>query len=184
MLLKHTQRTPTITLFSLALLLVACTEPAVNPAANPAVVKVAQVSAPDTDSVLPAITLTVYKTPSCGCCKKWISHLEQNNIVSAAENYDDLSSIKKRYGMKPEHYSCHTAVSEQGFVFEGHIPARYIRQFLTESHPDAIGLTVPAMPMGSPGMEMGASFMPYNIILLMKDGSSSVYAHVSAASQQ
>ena len=162
------------------LLLVACTEPAVDPAVD----KVAQVSAPVTDSVLPAITLTIYKTPSCGCCKKWISHLEQNNIVSAAENYDDLTGIKKRYGIKPEHYSCHTAVSEQGFVFEGHIPARYIRQFLAESHPDAIGLTVPAMPMGSPGMEVGDSFMPYDIIMLMKDGSSSVYAHVSAASQQ
>ncbi|MDX1537253.1 DUF411 domain-containing protein [Arsukibacterium sp.] len=162
------------------LLLVACTEPAVDPAVD----KVVQVSAPVTDSVLPAITLTIYKTPSCGCCKKWISHLEQNNIVSAAENYDDLTGIKKRYGIKPEHYSCHTAVSEQGFVFEGHIPARYIRQFLAESHPDALGLTVPAMPMGSPGMEVGDSFMPYDIIMLMKDGSSSVYVHVSAASQQ
>lgn len=162
------------------LLLVACTEPAVDSAVD----KVVQVSAPVTDSVLPAITLTIYKTPSCGCCKKWISHLEQNNIVSAAENYDDLTGIKKRYGIKPEHYSCHTAVSEQGFVFEGHIPARYIRQFLAESHPDALGLTVPAMPMGSPGMEVGDSFMPYDIIMLMKDGSSSVYVHVSAASQQ
>jgi hypothetical protein len=170
----------TLLALSAALLLVACTEPAVEPEVD----KVAPVFAPVTDSVLPAITLTVYKTPSCGCCKKWISHLEQNNIVSAAENYDDLTGIKKRYGIKPEHYSCHTAVSEQGFVFEGHIPARYIRQFLTESHPDAIGLTVPAMPMGSPGMEMGDSFMPYDIIMLMKDGSSSVYAHVSAASQQ
>jgi hypothetical protein len=170
----------TLLALSAALLLVACTEPAVDPAIN----KVAVVPAPVADIVLPAIALTVYKTPSCGCCKKWISHLEQNNIVSDAKNYDDLTSIKTRYGIKPEHYSCHTAVSEQGFVFEGHIPAKYIRQFLAESHPDAIGLTVPAMPMGSPGMEMGDSFMPYNIIMLMKDGSSSVYANVSAANLQ
>jgi len=110
----------TLLALSTALLLVACTEPAVEPEVD----KVAPVFAPVTDSVLPAITLTVYKTPSCGCCKKWISHLEQNNIVSAAENYDDLTGIKKRYGIKPEHYSCHTAVSEQGFVFEGHILPR------------------------------------------------------------
>jgi hypothetical protein len=162
--------------FSMAVLLAACSEPAVN--------EVAEVSVSVADSVLPAIALTVYKTPSCGCCKKWISHLEQNNIVSDAKNFDDLTNIKARYGIKPEHYSCHTAVSEQGFVFEGHIPAKYIRQFLAESHPDAIGLTVPAMPVGSPGMEMGDSFMPYNIIMLMKDGSSSVYANISAANLQ
>lgn len=130
------------------------------------------------------LTLTVYKTPSCGCCKKWVSHLEQQGVVAQTKNYDDLSGIKTRYGITPQYYSCHTAVSEQGYVFEGHIPAKYIRQFLAESHPDAIGLSVPAMPLGSPGMEVEDRFMPYDILLLNKDGSASVYAHISDASMQ
>ncbi|WP_445769189.1 DUF411 domain-containing protein [Rheinheimera sp.] len=128
--------------------------------------------------------LTVYKTSSCGCCKKWISHIEQNGITAIAKDYDDLSFIKNRYGIQPNHISCHTAVSENGYVFEGHIPAKYIRQFLAESHPDAIGLSVPAMPLGSPGMEVEGRFMPYDILLLHKDGSASVYAHISDAAMQ
>ena len=70
-----------------------------------------------------ALTLTVYKTPSCGCCKKWVSHLEQQGVVAQTRDYDDLSDIKARYGIAPRYYSCHTAVSEQGYAFEGHIPA-------------------------------------------------------------
>lgn len=75
-------------------------------------------------------------------------------------------------------------MSEQGYVFEGHIPARYIRQFLAEPHPDAIGLSVPAMPLGSPGMEVEDRFMPYDIISLKKDGSSGLYARISDISGQ
>ncbi|WP_019677685.1 DUF411 domain-containing protein [Arsukibacterium perlucidum] len=131
-----------------------------------------------------ALTLTVYKTPSCGCCKKWVSHLEQQGVVAQTKDYDDLSGIKERYGITPQYYSCHTAVSEQGYAFEGHIPAKYIRKFLAESHPDAIGLSVPAMPLGSPGMEVEGRFMPYDILLLHKDGSASVYAHISDAAMQ
>lgn len=136
------------------------------------------------DNTAAALTLTVYKTPSCGCCKKWVSHLEQHGVVAQTKNYDDLTGIKARYGITPQYYSCHTAVSEQGYAFEGHIPAKYIRQFLAESHPDAIGLSVPAMPLGSPGMEVEDRFMPYDILLLNKDGSASVYAHISDASMQ
>ena len=139
---------------------------------------------PGSNDTAAALTLTVYKTPSCGCCKQWVSHLEQQGVVAQTKNYDDLSGIKARYGISPQYYSCHTAVSEQGYAFEGHIPAKYIRQFLAESHPDAIGLSVPAMPLGSPGMEVENRFMPYDILLLNKDGSASVYAHISDAAMQ
>ena len=150
--------------------------------AGPATPETAAVS--DSAGNAAALTLTVYKTPSCGCCKKWVSHLEQQGVVAQTKDYDDLSGIKERYGITPQYYSCHTAVSEQGYAFEGHIPAKYIRQFLAESHPDAIGLSVPAMPLGSPGMEVEDRFMPYDILLLHKDGSASVYAHISDASMQ
>ncbi len=150
--------------------------------AGPAKPETAAVS--DSAGNAAALNLTVYKTPSCGCCKKWVSHLEQQEVVAQTKDYDDLSGIKARLGILPKYYSCHTAVSEQGYAFEGHIPAKYIRQFLAESHPDAIGLSVPGMPLGSPGMEVEDRFMPYDILLLHKDGSASVYAHISDASMQ
>ncbi|WP_445771588.1 DUF411 domain-containing protein [Rheinheimera sp.] len=165
-------------LFAAVFLLTACSEPAVTNN-DPKVTAEPVVSQQQSEPLL-----TVYKTSSCGCCKKWISHIEQNGITAIAKDYDDLSFIKNRYGIQPNHISCHTAVSENGYVFEGHIPAKYIRQFLAESHPDAIGLSVPAMPLGSPGMEVEGRFMPYDILLLHKDGSASVYAHISDAAMQ
>ena len=82
------------------------------------------------------------------------------------------------YSIKPEYRSCHTSVSTNGFIFEGHIPAKYITKFLSEDHPNAIGLSVPGMPLGSPGMEFDDRFTPYNILILYKDGSSEVYAEI------
>ena len=82
------------------------------------------------------------------------------------------------YSIKPEYRSCHTSVSNNGFIFEGHIPAKYITKFLLEDHPNAIGLSVPGMPLGSPGMEFDDRFTPYNILILYKDGSSEVYAEI------
>ncbi|MGB1058644.1 MAG: DUF411 domain-containing protein, partial [Ketobacter sp.] len=76
------------------------------------------------------------------------------------------------------------AVSKQGFVFEGHIPARYIQQFLANPPEGAFGLAVPAMPVGSPGMEVNERFMPYQVLLLKKDGSTEVFAAVENAAQQ
>ena len=165
-------------LFAAVFLLTAYSEPAVTNN-DPKITAEPVVSQQQSEPLL-----TVYKTSSCGCCKKWISHIEQNGITAIAKDYDDLSFIKNRYGIQPNHISCHTAVSEQGYAFEGHIPAKYIRQFLAESHPDAIGLSVPAMPLGSPGMEVEGRFMPYDILLLHKDGSASVYAHISDAAMQ
>ena len=81
--------------------------------------------------------------------------------------------------IRDRYRSCHTTVSSDGFVFEGHIPSKYVEQFLSEKHTDAIGLSVPGMPMGSPGMEVGDRFMPYDVLILFKDGSSKVYAEVN-----
>ena len=86
--------------------------------------------------------------------------------------------IKDSYNIKPEYRSCHTSVSNSGHVFEGHIPSQYITQFLSEDHPNAIGLSVPGMPLGSPGMEVGNRFMPYDVLILYKDGTSRVFAEI------
>ena len=113
------------------------------------------------------LELLVYKTPTCGCCKKWITHIEDEGIVAHSKDFRNISNIKTKYGIKPNYRSCHTAVSRNGFAFEGHVPAKFIQQFLSEEHPNAIGLSVPAMPVGSPGMEVGDRFMPYKVLILV-----------------
>jgi hypothetical protein len=152
-------------------LLVACNDVTENPDTS-------EQSASDTEK------LTVYKRPTCGCCKKWIDHLEAEGFEASAEHPVDLGAIKDRYRIKNNLRSCHTAVSSQGYVFEGHIPARYIQQFLASPPVDAIGLSVPAMPVGSPGMEYEDKFMPYPVLLMKKDGSTEVFASVQSVAQQ
>jgi hypothetical protein len=130
------------------------------------------------------VELLVYKTPTCGCCKKWISHIENEGIIAESKDFQNISSLKTRFGIKPNYRSCHTAVTKNGFVFEGHVPAKFIKQFLSEQHDNAIGLSVPAMPIGSPGMEVGERFRPYNVLILFKDGNSKVYAKLNTYDEQ
>lgn len=130
------------------------------------------------------LEILVYKTPSCGCCKKWITHIESQGILAHAKDYQNISGVKAKYNIKPNVSSCHTAVTRNGFVFEGHVPAKFIKSFLSEEHPNAIGLSVPAMPLGSPGMEVGRKFMPYQVLILYKDGSSAVFADIKNYQEQ
>lgn len=130
----------------------------------------------DTES--PKTELLVHKSPTCGCCKEWIKHANSNGFTTTTQDHLSLDEIKEMYDIKPQYRSCHTTVSSEGYIFEGHIPAKYITQFLSEDHPDAIGLSVPGMPLGSPGMEVGDRFMPYDVLILFKDGTSKVYAEV------
>ena len=124
------------------------------------------------------LSLIVHKTATCGCCKKWMKHLDSLGFETSPEDHQNLLPIKKKYGIKPEYGSCHTAVSKEGYVFEGHVPGEYISQFLAENNPNAIGLSVPGMPMGSPGMEVGDKFTPYDVLILYKDGTSEIYDEV------
>ena len=122
--------------------------------------------------------LLVHKTPTCGCCKQWIKHLEKDGFSISIKDHQNLQEIKESYQIKSEYRSCHTGVSKDGYIFEGHIPSKYITQFLSEEHSNAIGLSVPGMPLGSPGMEVEGKFMPYDVLILFKDGTSKVYAEV------
>ncbi len=138
------------------------------------------------DNIAPAdqlatasVELDVYKSPTCGCCASWIEHVEKHAFTAKTIHPADLSLEKSQRGIAPMYRSCHTAVSADGYVFEGHVPAKYITQFLSEKPKNAIGLSVPDMPAGSPGMEMGDRFTPYSVLLLKKDGSSEVYAQVN-----
>lgn len=128
--------------------------------------------------------LDVFKTATCGCCKKWISHLEESGISVASQDLPYLDVLKRDAGIAPAYRSCHTAFSKNGYVFEGHVPARYINAFLASPPDNALGLSVPGMPAGSPGMEMGQRFTPYHILVLNKDGSTSIFASVATYEEQ
>ncbi len=126
--------------------------------------------------------ISVYKTPSCGCCQKWVDYMADNGFNSEVIEQDDLNPLKTQLGIQGRYRSCHTGVvtSAQGeYVFEGHVPAEYVKQFLANPPAGALGLSVPGMPVGSPGMEVGERKDYYQVLLLMQDGSDTVFAHVN-----
>lgn len=127
---------------------------------------------------LAALKLDVYKSPTCSCCGRWISHIESKGVDTSTYHPANLNEIKLKHGVSAQYQSCHTAVSNEGYVFEGHIPADVIQRFLTEKPKNALGLAVPGMPVGSPGMEMGNRRDDYDVLLLKKGGGSSVYARI------
>jgi len=141
-------------------------------------VAISAISSSDIENSNSDISLLVHKTPTCGCCKMWVKHIEKNGFIANIKEHDDLLEIKDKHKIEPQYRSCHTAVSKDGYIFEGHIPSKYISQFLSEEHPNAIGLSVPGMPLGSPGMEVDDLFTPYDVLILFKDGSSKVFAEV------
>lgn len=118
--------------------------------------------------------ITVYKSATCGCCKKWVSYLEQEGFEVNSINHDDVDSIKTQNGLTdPSLKSCHTALVD-GYIIEGHVPVSDIKRLLSEQ-PKAVGLTAPGMPMMSPGMN---SIEPkdYDVLLFQKDGTQQVYS--------
>ncbi len=123
----------------------------------------------------PVTSVTVYKTPTCGCCKKWVTHLEESGFTVKVTDLEDLSEIKQQFGVPQNLRSCHTAVVN-GYVVEGHVPADVVEKMLTEK-PDIAGISVPGMPIGSPGMEVeGREADRYDILAFNKAGQSKVYA--------
>lgn len=120
-----------------------------------------------------ATEVVVYKTASCGCCARWVDHLREAGFVVTAHDVDNIVEVKERRGVAVSLRSCHTALVE-GYVVEGHVPADLVRRLLRE-RPEAAGLAVPGMPLGSPGMEAPQP-EPYDILLFQRDGSSRVYA--------
>jgi hypothetical protein len=119
----------------------------------------------------------VWKSPACGCCKDWIRHLEANGFKVNAFEVADAGAVRAKFGMPAKLGSCHTALIG-GYVVEGHVPAREIKRALREK-PQALGLTVPGMTIGSPGMDTpvyNGRQDPYDVLLVAADGSTRVYA--------
>ena len=121
------------------------------------------------------LSIEVWKSPTCGCCDDWITHLEANGF--SVTSYDEGGTEAMiLLGMPFKYGSCHTA-SIEGYAIEGHVPAREIHRLL-EERPEAIGLSVPAMPRGSPGMDgpmYGGVKDPYDVLLIGRDGEATVF---------
>jgi hypothetical protein len=117
--------------------------------------------------------LVVYKSPTCGCCAKWVEYMTAAGFTSETNNLADVSPIKIRHGVKPELASCHTTLVD-GYVIEGHVPVEGIRRLLRE-RPAVVGLAAPGMPAGSPGMDVPGS-PPYQVLSFDKQGRTKVFA--------
>ncbi|CAH9017648.1 DUF411 domain-containing protein [Candidatus Nitrosacidococcus sp. I8] len=119
--------------------------------------------------------ITVYRDPGCGCCEEWIKHLEKNNFTVKEIKTNNVQAIKQEQNIAPELASCHTAIVE-GYAIEGHVPADDIKKLLIDKPEGVIGLTVPRMPTGTPGMEMGNRKDPFKVLQINKDGTTQTFS--------
>ena len=126
------------------------------------------------EAALPLVV--VHKSPTCGCCESWITHMKAAGCPVEVKDVDNLDAIKTKVGVPYGKGSCHTA-EVGGYFVEGHVPATDVKRLLAE-RPQAKGLTVPGMPAGSPGMEVpDGTVQPYDVELVALDGTTTVFAH-------
>jgi len=121
---------------------------------------------------LPAVT--VYKSPTCGCCTAWVEHMEAAGFAVTTQVVDDVARVRSRLRMPQAYGSCHTA-TVGGYVLEGHVPAAEVKRLLAQ-RPLAVGLAVPGMPASSPGMDVPGRRDPYEVLLVERRGASRVFA--------
>jgi hypothetical protein len=128
---------------------------------------------------LAAPRLSVVKSPTCGCCTAWVQHMRAAGFHADVLEVEPaaLEAYKRLWGLPEALWSCHTARVD-GYIVEGHVPADDVKRLLRE-RPEALGLAVPGMPVGSPGMEMGDQREPYDTLLIFPDGRTRLFAHHS-----
>jgi hypothetical protein len=119
--------------------------------------------------------LTVYKDPSCGCCTKWVEHLRASGLQPTVHDRTDMDALKDGLGVPATLRSCHTAVAGK-YVVEGHVPAADIKRLMKTAPKGIIGIAVPGMPAGSPGMEMGGRSDRYDVIAFSASGATTTFA--------
>ena len=123
----------------------------------------------------PSAVVDVYKTPTCGCCSKWVAHLRANGFTVKTTDVETTGPIQGRHGVPPEVRSCHTALVG-GYVVEGHVPAAEVKRLLKQ-RPKVAGIAVAGMPTGSPGMEVdGVDAQPYHVVSFEPTGRIDVFA--------
>jgi len=126
-------------------------------------------------ALAPTKEATVYKDAQCGCCKKWVEHMQKSGWTVTSHDVPDVDVYKKRYGVPENLASCHTAIVTSGYVIEGHVPADLIDKLVAQRPADVIGLAVPGMPQGTPGMETGRTDK-YDVVAFTKGGKTKVFA--------
>jgi hypothetical protein len=126
-------------------------------------------------AVADEVKMRVFKSSYCGCCAAWIDHLREAGFSVEVTNLEDMTPAKMHFGIADDLQSCHTAVVD-GYVIEGHVPADDVKRLLAE-WPEAAGLSVPGMPIGSPGMEQGDRTEPYDVVLFDRKGGRLVFSH-------
>ena len=126
-----------------------------------------------TAAVSSPIEMTVYRSPTCTCCGRWLEHMKQNGFAIKDIQTEDMDAIKRQQGVPDALQSCHTALVG-GYVVEGHVPAQDVRSLL-DKKPAVLGLSVPGMPAGTPGMEMGGRKDPYAVVQFDKSGKVTVF---------
>lgn len=127
-------------------------------------------------SAAQAATYEMFRDPNCGCCGKWADHVRTENEVPVEVTITaDMSRVKQQHSVPQDLWSCHTMTVDD-YVIEGHAPAEQIERLLEDRPAGVIGLAVPGMPIGSPGMEMGGRKQPYEVIAFRADGSRYVFA--------
>jgi hypothetical protein len=119
--------------------------------------------------------VTVYKDPSCGCCTKWVTHLRANGFAPIANDRSDMDALKDSLGVPVTLRSCHTAVVGR-YVIEGHVPAADLKRLLATAPKGVLGLAVPGMPSGSPGMEVSGAADRYDVVSFGAAGATHVFA--------
>ncbi|MGB3790636.1 MAG: DUF411 domain-containing protein [Phormidesmis sp.] len=134
------------------------------------------VTATNAQAVL-ASEITVFRSPTCGCCGKWIEHAEASGFQVKDEVTEDMSAIKQQYGVPENLIACHTTVVGD-YVAEGHVPIEDVQQLLSQK-PDIAGIAVPGMPIGSPGMESGDYTEPYTVFSFTESGETAAFAEHS-----
>lgn len=164
--------------FASLLPLLAMAQAAPQKAAAPAKAQAASAARPPVkpDGLIAALpSVLVHKTATCGCCKLWVRHMEQAGFKVETRDVADLGPVKERLGVPYGKGSCHTA-EVGGYFVEGHVPASDVKRMLSEK-PAARGLTVPGMPLGSPGMEVpDGTVEPYAVELVGRDGKTRVFS--------
>ena len=120
--------------------------------------------------------MTIYMSPTCGCCAKWVDHVKAAGFKTEVHQDQDMDEVKDSLGVPRDMRSCHTAQVDK-YLIEGHVPAEDIRKLLA-AKPRAAGLAAPGMPASSPGMAVpGAPHEPYDVLIFRHDGTSEVFAH-------
>ncbi|WP_414565131.1 MULTISPECIES: DUF411 domain-containing protein [unclassified Anabaena] len=141
---------------------------------NPQLISTTSIWDKETESYLGNREITVYRSPSCGCCGAWIEHIQKHGFkIKEDIKTEEMEVIKQKYNLPQDLASCHTAIID-GYVMEGHIPADDIKRFLKQK-PQFLGLAVPGMPLGTPGMESGDIKQPFTIMAFDKKGEVKVF---------